>query len=1306
MTFYRVLSKTRGRNFANLTDIEDALSRCPASLSRLQLRREIGPLSLDELVEEGEREKPGLSLAELKELERQGERLNRQFDFSLDLHFIQQVLQLVQAWQSVAMHFLDHTLSLELQDMDRVLRVSLTAHPHILGLPFLESLTLALTDEEKERLHSQRTELRNKVQIFDALFQNVTMIEKESRAWALPLSLSLSNTSSAGSGKGREKEKEREKELDAESVSLLKLHLHKEVLSLLSLTQQLVVLGTQRGREREGAPLPLRHWGDADVDFAAQLVRKLQLVWEKLGGSEAEGEGENAEEREGEMEVGEEERDAEEEGEREFELLTKSVLAKCLSPSSSVSGSSAATAMDEGEREVEGSARKRSRRGEKERDLEREKEEEDAAEEDAQEEVAAVKGKRRRGGASVGGGEREKETVKERETVSTSLSSSLVSISLSPSLAIAVPLSAPLNRRDEFSRLVHRLARCQSLSPSDSVCLSSGMQAVVQYWLQVLAAFLARLAQARDWKRRLQALLPLSLSPNPVSLPLSASATTPLLYTVTSSAALSRANLGESVRLLVREAEERGIRSEERERVQDLLSLSDCWLARVKAVLGLDREREKVEGEKGEGEREREKEKVKREKGEREKEKERESKMKLEPFKDFVKVAEREKLLLILAEDKERDRDGEREKERERGLELLTRLKKDLRKANEWFSLFEAFQAQQAQSQAQTQSSDSVSLSPAKASQQITVDELTHLASSLSCVDVQEELDSLSLSSQLYCLCRQIYFGQMVGCDLCDDWFHLSCIGLTQAQVDKSSSYHCLRCSLKQSQAYWGAVCGETVNKWSSVEEHFKQRDHVIGKYTRRIVRDCGEVEKVKKALDGSTHHARPPLPLSLAMSTALAPSNNAGNTVLLPPPNPLPNAQALSLSLPLPSTASSAATADSLSPSPSLSVSVSAAVAVSSSASSKDKEKEKEREALRQKLLDLQAAVEKERTEHQRLQSVRALELSRQAEIRQWMSAAQRLLWPDPASERERERGDILCSLSVSPADNHSREDYAALITDIYNRLDKEHAQGLYSEGALDLVRLAVSLGVQEIEDVKAVLDQLQWLAWCALALQALRHPAPTALLRRFVARAQSLRAAEENKVVKTLSLIAGKASAWKARARRFKLAVKPTHTARKAEEGKLQTLVLEGNNLPFVSRLKPVYGQALDALKVEVLVLEERERDGVSAVAAEEKDKGSRRKGQTQKGSGASIGGVQTASSILAQDLPCSSDEEERETAKEREREKEGSTAMDADDSLLRSPAYWARCYPADVHTRTAASLQSWPVQLSIARKPISLE
>jgi len=50
---------------------------------------------------------------------------------------------------------------------------------------------------------------------------------------------------------------------------------------------------------------------------------------------------------------------------------------------------------------------------------------------------------------------------------------------------------------------------------------------------------------------------------------------------------------------------------------------------------------------------------------------------------------------------------------------------------------------------------------------------------------------------ELYCLCKQPYDESKfyIGCDVCQDWFHGTCVGITQAEADYIDNYVCPRCS-------------------------------------------------------------------------------------------------------------------------------------------------------------------------------------------------------------------------------------------------------------------------------------------------------------------------------------------------------------------------------------------------------------------------------------------------------------------------------------------------------------------------------
>ncbi len=50
---------------------------------------------------------------------------------------------------------------------------------------------------------------------------------------------------------------------------------------------------------------------------------------------------------------------------------------------------------------------------------------------------------------------------------------------------------------------------------------------------------------------------------------------------------------------------------------------------------------------------------------------------------------------------------------------------------------------------------------------------------------------------ELFCVCQQPYNVDtaMIECDLCNEWYHLKCMGLTQARPDQPFTASCVACS-------------------------------------------------------------------------------------------------------------------------------------------------------------------------------------------------------------------------------------------------------------------------------------------------------------------------------------------------------------------------------------------------------------------------------------------------------------------------------------------------------------------------------
>lgn len=81
-----------------------------------------------------------------------------------------------------------------------------------------------------------------------------------------------------------------------------------------------------------------------------------------------------------------------------------------------------------------------------------------------------------------------------------------------------------------------------------------------------------------------------------------------------------------------------------------------------------------------------------------------------------------------------------------------------------------------------------------------------------------------------YCLCRQEYHSEMVGCDTCKEWYHCACVGLSKAAADKMDSYSCIRCALVSSFESCANSAALTVNRWMVPENVARWRDQAVNK--------------------------------------------------------------------------------------------------------------------------------------------------------------------------------------------------------------------------------------------------------------------------------------------------------------------------------------------------------------------------------------------------------------------------------------------------------------------------------------------
>eukprot|EP00981_Chlorochromonas_danica_P011721 scaffold4233_cov180-Ochromonas_danica.AAC.12 len=194
----------------------------------------------------------------------------------------------------------------------------------------------------------------------------------------------------------------------------------------------------------------------------------------------------------------------------------------------------------------------------------------------------------------------------------------------------------------------------------------------------------------------------------------------------------------------------RGLRCSERVKLEEDLTFSQEWLAQAQRFLGGATD-----------------------------------KWSLEAVKDFLKSGDR--VLLPHSEE-------------------VAKLKLELKKFKTWKHAYDAYLQQSQQGGSSTSTSRPVDeeegsgANPPTGNGGTTADSLLAEAEQL-LINLSDYTEVLNQANRRYCLCRNIYHGQMIGCDSCDDWYHLACVNLTPAQADKYDRYTCVRCALRSSVA-------------------------------------------------------------------------------------------------------------------------------------------------------------------------------------------------------------------------------------------------------------------------------------------------------------------------------------------------------------------------------------------------------------------------------------------------------------------------------------------------------------------------
>mmetsp|Transcript_27861 Transcript_27861/g.46820 ORF Transcript_27861/g.46820 Transcript_27861/m.46820 type:complete len:513 (-) Transcript_27861:81-1619(-) len=132
------------------------------------------------------------------------------------------------------------------------------------------------------------------------------------------------------------------------------------------------------------------------------------------------------------------------------------------------------------------------------------------------------------------------------------------------------------------------------------------------------------------------------------------------------------------------------------------------------------------------------------------------------------------------------------------------------------------------------------------------------------------------------------------------------------------------------------------------------------------------------------------------------------------------------------------------------------------------------------------------------------------------------------------------------------------------YNRYLLSHLPSLLPIGLVHMERAAALVGILSLDDVVIVLEAFRWMSWVNLCLHMLRLPPTTAALRRLLDVTRGMRCTDD-KIIKLLTSVLQRSGAWKTKARKTL-----NSQQKKLDLGRFQNLALEGNSLPFTSRIK----------------------------------------------------------------------------------------------------------------------------------------
>ena len=113
-------------------------------------------------------------------------------------------------------------------------------------------------------------------------------------------------------------------------------------------------------------------------------------------------------------------------------------------------------------------------------------------------------------------------------------------------------------------------------------------------------------------------------------------------------------------------------------------------------------------------------------------------------------------------------------------------------------------------------------------------------------IAMPKELAKLKQATKGYCICRRPFEGFMIGCDGCNEWYHGSCIGVSEAQAERVEKFLCVRCCVVRVFKASSSSIASIIRKWTSKRCLKKARQVESQKHQRKVRKERKDIEKLQ----------------------------------------------------------------------------------------------------------------------------------------------------------------------------------------------------------------------------------------------------------------------------------------------------------------------------------------------------------------------------------------------------------------------------------------------------------------------------